>query len=90
MLEEIGRLPHVRMTVHPDFPVKFPGVDELHAAFPDESRTRILWWCLVQEIRDHGSEKTGEAQQSLLPSGANTLENRHRPRHKLGRQQLKI
>ena len=38
----------------PGFPVKFPGVDELHAAFLDESRTRIRWWRLVQEIRDHG------------------------------------
>src|ERR1700730_16035386 len=37
----------------PGFPVEFPGVGDLHAAFLDESRTRILWWCLVQEIRDH-------------------------------------
>jgi hypothetical protein len=38
----------------PGFPVEFPGVDELHAAFLEESRTRIRWWRLVQEIRDHG------------------------------------
>jgi hypothetical protein len=38
----------------PGFPVKFPGIDELHAAFLNESRTRIRWWRPVQEIRDHG------------------------------------
>jgi|SRR5277367_4866481 hypothetical protein len=43
----------------PGFPVRFPGVAELHAAFLDESRTRIRWSRLVQEIRDHGPKKTG-------------------------------
>jgi hypothetical protein len=38
----------------PGFPVEFPVVDELHAAFLDESRTRIRRWRPVQEIRDHG------------------------------------
>jgi hypothetical protein len=32
-----GRVPHT-----PGFPAKFVGVDELHAAFPNESRTRRL------------------------------------------------
>jgi hypothetical protein len=39
--------------------------DELHAAFLDESRTRIRWWRRVQEIRDHGPKTMGAAQQSL-------------------------
>jgi hypothetical protein len=38
----------------PGFPVELPGVDELHAAFLNESRTRIRRWRPVQEIRDHG------------------------------------
>ncbi len=33
-----GRVPHT-----PGFPVKFVGVDELHAAFLNESRTRGCW-----------------------------------------------
>src|SRR6204780_5621757 len=41
-----GRVPH-----SPGFPVKFVGVDELHAAFLNESRTRGCCWCRVQEIR---------------------------------------
>ena len=45
----------------PGFPVEFPGVDELHAAFLNESRTRICWWRPVQEIRDHGPKKTGRS-----------------------------
>jgi hypothetical protein len=31
-----------------------PGVDELHAAFLKESRTRTRRWRPMQEIRDHG------------------------------------
>ena len=34
-----GRVPHT-----PGFPVKSVGVDELHAAFLDESRTRGCCW----------------------------------------------
>ena len=34
---------------------------ELHAAFLDESRTRIRWWRPVQGIRGHGPKKTGAA-----------------------------
>ena len=45
----------------PGFPVEFPGVDELHAAFLTESRTRIRRWRPVQEIRDHGPKKTGRS-----------------------------
>ena len=50
----------------PGFPVEFPGVDELHAAFLNESRTRICWWRPVQEIRDHGPKKLGAALRMLL------------------------
>ena len=35
----------------PGFPVEPVGVDELHAAFLTESRTRGPVWSLVQEIR---------------------------------------
>jgi hypothetical protein len=38
----------------PGFPVELPGVDELHAAFLNESRTRTRRWRPVQEIRAHG------------------------------------
>src|ERR1700688_1244972 len=40
----------------PGFPVELPGVDELHAAFLNESRTRTRRWLPVQEIRDHGPD----------------------------------
>jgi hypothetical protein len=36
------------------FPVELAGVDELHAAFLNESRTRGCWWRPVQEIRIRG------------------------------------
>jgi hypothetical protein len=35
----------------PGFPVGFGGINELHAAFLTESRTREHGWCRVQEIR---------------------------------------
>jgi hypothetical protein len=34
-----------------DLPVKFVGVDELHAAFLNESRTRCSYLVPVREIR---------------------------------------
>jgi hypothetical protein len=68
-VEEIGRVPHVRTSVHPDFSVKFPGVDELRAAFLDESRTRILWWRLVQEIRDHGPKRQAKPNNRFCLPG---------------------
>jgi hypothetical protein len=43
------------------FPVELAGVGELHAAFLNESRTRIRWWSPVQEIRIHGPKKTGRS-----------------------------
>src|ERR1700722_9961459 len=36
---------------YPVFPVKLVGVEELHAAFLNESRTRGTLWDRVQEIR---------------------------------------
>jgi hypothetical protein len=52
----------------PGFPVEFPGVDELHAAFLNESRTRTRWWRLVQEIRVHGPKTKGRSpHQSSSP-----------------------
>ena len=43
----------------PGFPVKFVGVDELHAAFLDESRTRVR--CSVPRTGNPGiSRKTSE------------------------------
>jgi|SRR5450631_2191194 hypothetical protein len=45
----------------PGFPVELPGVDELHAAFLNESRTRTRRWRPVQEIRDHGPKKSGRS-----------------------------
>jgi hypothetical protein len=42
-----GRVPHT-----PGFPVKFVGVDELHAAFLNESRTRGR--CLVPRTGNLG------------------------------------
>jgi hypothetical protein len=47
-----GRVPSPKRT--PGFPVEFPGVDELHTALLNESRTRICRGRPVQKIRDHG------------------------------------
>jgi hypothetical protein len=54
----------------PGFPVEFPGVGELHAAFLNESRTRIRWWSPVQEIRVHGPKKTGAATSNASATRA--------------------
>jgi hypothetical protein len=35
----------------PGFPVKFVGVDKLHAAFLMKAAHAAVAWCLVQEIR---------------------------------------
>jgi hypothetical protein len=35
----------------PEFPVKFVGVDELHAAFLDKAAHAAVAWCRVQGIR---------------------------------------
>jgi hypothetical protein len=43
------------------FPVELACVDDLHAAFLNESRTRGCWWRLVQEIRIHGPKTMGAA-----------------------------
>jgi len=47
------------------FPVELDCVGEPYAAFLNESRTRGYWWRPVQEIRIHGPETMGAAQQSL-------------------------
>jgi hypothetical protein len=47
MVPRKGRVPHT-----PGFPVKFVGVDELHAAFLNESRTRGR--CLVPRTGNPG------------------------------------
>ena len=49
----------------PGFPVKLSGVDELHAAFLNESRKRICRWRPVQEIRDHGPKT--DSSNALIP-----------------------
>jgi hypothetical protein len=54
----------------PEFPVRLGGVDELHAAFHTESRTRDSFWSCEQEIR--GSEPIAaykpEAHSALAPA----------------------
>ena len=49
-----GRVPHVRPGAYTRISCRVSCVDELHAAFLNESRTRIRRWRPVQEIRDHG------------------------------------
>src|ERR1700733_4755266 len=49
------------------FPVELAGVDEPHAAFLNESRTRGCWWRPVQEIRIRGTKTMSEAQRPLSP-----------------------
>jgi hypothetical protein len=41
----------LRKSHEPEFPVRLGEVDELHAAFLTESRTRDSFWSCEQEIR---------------------------------------
>jgi hypothetical protein len=43
--------PVLRKSHEPEFPVRLGEVDELHAAFLTESRTRDSFWSCEQEIR---------------------------------------
>jgi hypothetical protein len=74
------------------FPVELSGVGELHAAFLDEIRTPIRWWCLVQEIRDHGPKKTGRSPfERLYYAGKKTAaksNNSHAWSESIGKKSL--
>jgi hypothetical protein len=60
----------------PGFPVEIPGVDELHAAFLNESRTRGCRWRPVQEIRVYGPKKMGAALSNApVTNGVKAFEN---------------
>jgi hypothetical protein len=50
-----GRVPQVRQA-YSGFPVDLPCVDELHAAFLNESRTRGRWWRPVAGNADTWAE----------------------------------
>jgi hypothetical protein len=63
--EEIGRVPHVRLSVHPDFLSRSLALTYFMRLSLMKSRIRIRWWRLVQEIRDRGPKTTGAAQRSL-------------------------
>src|SRR5271170_7837687 len=73
-----GRVPHVRLSVHPDFPVEFSGAGEFHAAFLNESRTRGCWWSPVQEIPNMGRKSQGAAPSNALATWAKRLRPRSR------------
>jgi hypothetical protein len=68
MLEEVDGCPTFA-SAYSGFPVDFASVDELHAAFLDESRTRGCGWCPVQEIRIRGPKKTGRSPTIALTYG---------------------
>ena len=67
--QEWSAEPQIPRLRSPGFPVELPGVDELHAAFLNESRTRTRRWRPVQEIRVHGPKKMGAALQLFFSRG---------------------